>query len=428
MILALVLPERAQGQDSGVPARPTGLTGTATHNSVTLAWDNAGDASITSYQILRRDTAVHEIGIFVILEDNTGTLSTTFTDTNVEPEHRYVYRVKARNSAGLSPRSSYFNMHIPAAPPDPTPTSDPTETPTPTHEPTETPTPTPELTPVPTPASTQEPAEPTTENTEAVNADADSTSGGAIDLGDITSPESAIYPTYVINGEDDVVDYFTFTLTEPKFVTVGIRQLDADASVTVERDDGTVIKTNSEPGAQHVMTYGTMLEGTYYIRVEADESGQNEYRLAHGVRGPDPDKVAELRQQSQQPRPPSVTQSGNGPPGSDTQDPDQTLTALPATVDEDCSDNASTVCVITVGSSMPAAIGTEGDVDWIKVALTADTPYRIEISADLNTGVGLDSPQLWGIFSAGGGLLRNTEPNLDFTHFLALRTRTIESG
>ena len=31
------------------------------------------------------------------------------------------------------------------------------------------------------------------------------------------------------------------------------------------------------------MTYGTMLEGTYYVRVEATEVGDNTYRLAHVV-------------------------------------------------------------------------------------------------------------------------------------------------
>lgn len=72
----------------------------------------------------------------------------------MEAEGKYVYRVKARNSAGLSPQSSYFNAELPA-PPEPTP--EPTPTPTPRPTPTPTPTPTPEPTPTPTPEPPDEP-------------------------------------------------------------------------------------------------------------------------------------------------------------------------------------------------------------------------------------------------------------------------------
>ena len=76
---------------------------------------------------------------------------------------------------------------------------------------------------------------------------------------------------------------------------MGIRQLDFDASITVEDEDGAEIRHKARPGAEHVMTYGTMLEGTYYVRVEATEAGENEYRLAHQTRDPSPNKVEELR-------------------------------------------------------------------------------------------------------------------------------------
>ena len=41
-------------------------------------------------------------------------------DRDVEPDTRYVYRIKARNAAGLSVQSSYFNANTPAAPATPT--------------------------------------------------------------------------------------------------------------------------------------------------------------------------------------------------------------------------------------------------------------------------------------------------------------------
>ena len=49
-----------------VPAQPTGFAATATHNTVSLTWADPGDASITSYQILRRDiTGGGSLGVHI---------------------------------------------------------------------------------------------------------------------------------------------------------------------------------------------------------------------------------------------------------------------------------------------------------------------------------------------------------------------------
>ena len=98
------------------PAQPTRLTNTATHNSVTLAWDDPGDSSITHYQVFRRDRATHDVGEFVLIENNTGSAATTYTDDTVEAEGSYVYRVKAVNRHGASVWSSYSRADTPAAP------------------------------------------------------------------------------------------------------------------------------------------------------------------------------------------------------------------------------------------------------------------------------------------------------------------------
>ena len=73
--------------------------------------------------------------------------------------------------------------------------------------------------------------------------------------------------------------------------------MDADANLTLEHEDGTVLVHKSKPGEEHVAMYPTLLEGTYYVRVEAAEEGFNEYRMAHGVHEPNPDRVAELREE-----------------------------------------------------------------------------------------------------------------------------------
>ena len=117
----------AQTGDTGdVPDRPTGLSASSqTHDAVTLTWDDPGDNSIQSYQILRRsrDGSTYGDGRgaveFVVIVDDTGSSANSFTDMTVTPRWRYVYRVKARNVQGLSNVSSYANAETPRIPPPP---------------------------------------------------------------------------------------------------------------------------------------------------------------------------------------------------------------------------------------------------------------------------------------------------------------------
>ena len=131
-------------QDGSAPDKPTGLSTEASHDSVALAWDDPGDDTITHYEVFRRDRDVHDTGEFVAIESNTGSATTSYTDDTVEPEKRYVYRVKAVNQHGASKWSSFARANTPAAPPqepDPTPMPSPTPPPAPTPEPEQEPTP-----------------------------------------------------------------------------------------------------------------------------------------------------------------------------------------------------------------------------------------------------------------------------------------------
>ena len=124
-------PEPTPKPTPSAPAQPTGLNAAATHDSVALAWDAPQDQSITGYQILRRSRDGSNYGDgkgapeFVVIAESAST-SATYTDNTVEPETRYVYRVKAVNDRGVSERSSYANAETPAAPastPEPTPSA-----------------------------------------------------------------------------------------------------------------------------------------------------------------------------------------------------------------------------------------------------------------------------------------------------------------
>ena len=103
-------------QQVDLPARPQGLTGTVAHDAVSLTWDDPGDASITGYQILRRNRDVDAQGQFRVHVDDTGSAATSYVDRDVAPETRYGYRIMARSAGGLGERSAYFNADTPAAP------------------------------------------------------------------------------------------------------------------------------------------------------------------------------------------------------------------------------------------------------------------------------------------------------------------------
>ncbi len=105
-----------QAQEGSVPDKPTGLSATATHDQVVLTWDDPGDASITGYVILRRVRVNNTGGEFSELVADTGTAATTYTDATVKANTTYTYRIKAINEHGVSERSRWSHIDIPAAP------------------------------------------------------------------------------------------------------------------------------------------------------------------------------------------------------------------------------------------------------------------------------------------------------------------------
>ena len=106
-----------------VPEAPTGLSApSATHESVTLTWDDPGDSSITGHQVLRRFRDGDEYGDgegaaeFAVIEENTGSAAVTHTDSSVTARTRYAYSVKAISAAGTSGQSGHLDVETPEAP------------------------------------------------------------------------------------------------------------------------------------------------------------------------------------------------------------------------------------------------------------------------------------------------------------------------
>ena len=89
------------------------MTGAAVSpaSQVFLFWSYPSNDSITGYQILRGPKA----DSLVVIEDDTGSTSTSYTDETPPAGQTHTYAVKARNASGLSDLSNTLTATVPAA-------------------------------------------------------------------------------------------------------------------------------------------------------------------------------------------------------------------------------------------------------------------------------------------------------------------------
>ena len=251
-ILSAPWPVLGQTPQDQVPATPTGLTGTVSPGAVSLSWDDPGDSSITGYQVLRRNPSVDALGVFETIANNAAT-GTSYTDNTAAANTRYFYRVKARNSAGLSAQSNFISVSVPAPEPEPDPT------------------------PAPTPEPTPEPGIDYAE--ERTN---------SVSLGNITDA-AAVNQDYTADPADPV-DYFHFSLTAKRDVGLRIRRLDYNADLYIEDNDGTVIASSENTGDSKEVLDVTLAANDagehYYVRIEGKEDGTNEYQFRYFAETP----------------------------------------------------------------------------------------------------------------------------------------------
>ena len=106
---------------SGAGGRSCGACGVELHRDPRVGHagpgDDPGDSSITGYQILRR--ARTGGATLVVHVDDTGSAATLYVDSNVVAGGEYVYRIKARNGAGLSEQSPPLDVDVPDPPAEP---------------------------------------------------------------------------------------------------------------------------------------------------------------------------------------------------------------------------------------------------------------------------------------------------------------------
>ena len=127
-----------------------------------------------------------------------------------------------------------------------------------------------------------------------VAADSGDVRANATDLGDITGLALARFLQGTLDADTGAANYYRFELTEAKQLGLGLRRLNADADLVLEDDQGNALHESRAGGTAGEWISVTLLAGTYYVRVEARESGANDYRVRYGVSDADPDEVARL--------------------------------------------------------------------------------------------------------------------------------------
>ena len=116
----------------------------------------------------------------------------------------------------------------------------------------------------------------------------------AEDLGNITELAAPRFPLGTLDGGGDTVAWYRFTLSEAREVALGLRRQDADADLVLEDAAGNVLHSSERSGTTNEWLRETLLAGTYYVRVEAQEAGANAYVFRYGVGDADPAEVTRL--------------------------------------------------------------------------------------------------------------------------------------
>ena len=239
----------------------------------------------------------------------------------------------------------------------------------------------------------------------AVPTDPDAEAAGATDLGDLAALDRARVERDSVDGGSDGTDYYKFTLSETQAVTLSLRRQDANADLYLEDGDGNVLHSSTRGGSRSEAIEATLEAGTYYVRVVAQEAGDNAYMLRARAADPDPKKP------SDEPQQPSTPGQDDTPEQPSTPDQDGTpaqpstpAQSTPASVSEPAGQDFVTnflsgpVGRVAVGDSATGYVNHAGDTDFFTVSLEAGKTYRFDLEK-LSPGTGWWwDPMIYGIF------------------------------
>ena len=247
-------------------------------------------------------------------------------------------------------------------------------------------------------------------------AEPDPARAAAEDLGDITELAAARFPRGTLDGGADGVGWYRFTLSEARAVGLGLRRQDADADLVLEDAEGNVLHSSANGGTANEWVRETLLAGTYYVGVEAQEAGANAYVFRYGVGDADPAEVARLEAertsaQEQEQAPPSAVTVV--PPTEPETAQAQDEAASVSEGDTDLPADVTTTGRVVVGGSATGNIGSNGDRDWFAVDLEAGKTYWFDLEGSATDGGTLRDPYLRGIYDANGELIDGTTDDYD---------------
>ena len=121
----------------------------------------------------------------------------------------------------------------------------------------------------------------------------DADRANAIDQKDITDLTGTTYLAGELNGDEDRADYYTFTITESMKLRTILAQQEANANLILEDANGSILETSDNSGTDDESIKTTLDAGTYYIRVDSRQIGDNAYVLSYSVTDP-PDLLVNL--------------------------------------------------------------------------------------------------------------------------------------
>ena len=241
-------------------------------------------------------------------------------------------------------------------------------------------------------------------------ADPDATAAGAIDLGDLAGLDGTRHRGS-LDGGADAVDYYRFTLSEAKTVKLNLRKQDANADLYLEDGDGTVLHASAKGGTGNEGIDETLQAGTYYVRVAAQEAGDNTYILNAVAAEPEIRPHAPVRAPQQQPQQQSVQTSVSEPHGEDF--PTDTSTRGRVVVGESVTGTADWSGAWTYEHGTGWHFNKDAATDWFAVTLEKGKTYEIH-QEGLTAGKGnLGAPVLRGIHDANGKLIAGTAAGQD---------------
>ena len=246
--------------------------------------------------------------------------------------------------------------------------------------------------------------------------DPGSTRETAEDLGGLVRKDGPWIIDGAVDGDSDAVDYFKISLASPQVLKVNLRRMEHNADVLLEDSTGPVLASGEKAGtANEALSIG-LRAYQYYIRVEAKESGANDYRL---------------RLDLEYPPPGTIYHGGGIPPSGDRPEgdiPGDVSTNYRMDAGRNWDDAGDTL-------KLDARVDFDGDVDWFGVTLTAGQRYRISVSdfgqvASLRSHIGgiYENDGLLAPDTAGLGQEATFTPGETALHYIAITAPPGQTG